>query len=185
MGNLQFLFKIAGNPVGVNDKIIRGMMLENEHHLNEQSVLRWHVEELTESKTLRKEVLNDTFTKYHIDGLPFEAALHHFTGCNPNEDPHDHPWGFTSHVLTGGYVEEYFHIEKSGWSVHTVSRNAGTVHHLPANWIHRIVMLQYSECWTLVLPYLKAKESGFYRFEDGGQILHRFWNETDFKPYKP
>ena len=118
------------------------------------------------------------FTKYHLEGLPVGAVLHHFTAAEPEADPHDHPWGFTSFVLSGGYVEEVF--LKNGTS-YLEEWGAGEIRHVKADHVHRIVRLVGGECWTLVLPGPVERVSGFYRWAADGTPMYRRWDEQEWR----
>lgn len=128
------------------------------------------------------EKMNDVFTKYHIKGLPFDAVIHHFSAKDKNEHIHDHPFGFTSHVLHGSYVERIYTLDSDNktWYVKEVHRRKGESHFVPANLIHEIIDLPEGECYTLITPQPWEKEVCFYRFENG-KIFRRKWNETEFK----
>jgi hypothetical protein len=122
----------------------------------------------------RHERMSEQFEKFHIVGLPFECAFHHFTGPDQG-DPHDHPWSFTSHILAGGYTEEVF---SPGGDRSLVYRHPGTAHYVSAKHIHRITNLPTGECWTMILPGLHERETRFWRFSDG--IQSRAWHEHDW-----
>jgi hypothetical protein len=137
------------------------------------------------NEPFRLEQMNDIFAKFHLEReggspLPFPAVFHRFSGAERG-DPHDHPWGFTTHILSGGYVEEIYTCEASGvWIRTTIARLPGTAHHVPATRIHRIVDLLTPECWTMILPGPWERESRFWRFPVEGGALSRAWHETDF-----
>jgi len=128
---------------------------------------------------IRQEVMGPHFAKYHIEGLPIPAVLHYITQAEPHADPHDHPWGFTSFVITGGYEEEIFYSD--GTSI-LESHWYGEKHRISARRIHRIVRLLDGECWTLVLPDPWERKPGFYRWDENGQPLYRPWDREDFQP---
>ncbi|MEG3086161.1 hypothetical protein [Sphingomonas sp. PB4P5] len=123
---------------------------------------------------LHHERMSEAFEKWHVYGLPIGAAFHHFTAPDLG-DPHDHPWGFTSHVLAGGYVEEVFTVTPTGWTSELHHRQPGTSHTVLATHIHRIVELPAGECWTLVTPGPAERETRFWRF--GERIESRAWHE--------
>lgn len=128
---------------------------------------------------LRRENMGAHFTKFHLGDLPVAAVLHRFTAAEPEADPHDHPWGFTSFVVCGGYVEEVFN--RYGTSVERVHLPGESLR-VEAGHVHRIVRLVDGECWTLVLPGPTERVSGFYRWTADGTPLHRPWNRPDFRP---
>lgn len=126
---------------------------------------------------VRTERMSPAFTKYHLsDG----RALHRFRMGEPHADPHDHPWGFETEIIDGGYVEEVFHVfPDGGWRSELVTRAPGTVHEVAATHIHRIVELSARECWTVVRAGPGERETRFWRF--GDQILSRAWHEREWR----
>lgn len=128
------------------------------------------------------EKMNDVFTKYHIKGLPFDAVIHHFSEKDKNEHIHDHPFGFTTHILKGSYIERVYTLDADNktWYVKEIHRREGESHFVPANLIHEIIDLPEGECYTIITPGPWEKEVFFYRFE-GNKVERRKWDETDFK----
>jgi hypothetical protein len=124
---------------------------------------------------LREEQMAHHFTKWHIGGLPCAAVIHQFNAVD-HGDPHDHPWGFTSFVIHGGYVEQVFQLDGSA---ELIAREPGQSFYISAKHIHRIVELPAGECTTIILPGPHEQTSGFYQFRDG-RTWHRFWNEAEF-----
>lgn len=130
--------------------------------------------------TLNHERMSGAFEKWHLDGVPTPAALHHFTAPDLG-DPHDHPFAFTSFVLSGGYVEEVFTNDGSGsWTSEFITREPGTSHQVDAEHIHRIVSLPTGDCWTMIVAGPHERETRFWRFNDG-PVLSRAWHETEFR----
>lgn len=126
---------------------------------------------------VRHERMGDHFEKFHLGGLPFPAVLHCFSAPD-HGPPHNHPFRFRSHILSGGYVEEVF--DRTGYSV-TKERKVGDSFIIEAEHIHRIIALPRVECWTLMLPLgPKVQEPGFYDFRPDG-AYHRFWHEAEFR----
>lgn len=132
------------------------------------------------------EQMSAEFTKHHLnpDGAapwPFRPVLHHFTAPDKG-GPHDHPWGFTSFVLHGSYVEKVYTPQPDGtWTTEMIHRRAGTAHTVVATHIHELVYLPDGECWTMVLAQPWERESRFWRFDENG-IASRAWNEAEFTP---
>jgi hypothetical protein len=119
----------------------------------------------------RVERMSRAFVKYHLDD---GQILHRFTREEPHADPHDHPFAFTTMILTGGYVEEVFHPEPGGrWRAELVHRRPGTMHRIPAAHIHRIVGLPGRECWTLTRYHAWERHTHFWRF--GEEVHRRHW----------
>ncbi len=135
---------------------------------------------------IKKEKMSNEFTKFHIrideKGEPlFNTVLHRFTNTDKG-GPHDHPWGFTTHILKGGYVEKVYTIHEDGkWTSELIHRKPGTSHKVAANCIHEIVELPEGECWTLIMPGAPERQSGFWRFE-GDFIGFRLWNRRKYRP---
>lgn len=126
------------------------------------------------------EKMSEEFTKYHLQGLPFGAVIHRFTAVDKGS-PHDHPFAFTSFILSGGYVEKVFSVRDDGtWTTELVSRLPGTVHTVEAAHIHQIVELPVGECYTLIIPQEKVREPRFWKFDEAG-CESRAWFEGDFK----
>ena len=126
-----------------------------------------------------EEKMGKHFVKHHLEGLPFNAVIHHFSCLDNNI--HDHPFGFTSHILSGGYVEKVFHVGAEGnWRTELITRLPGTVHRIKADHIHQIVELLAGECYTLIIPEPKIRESRFWKFDESGSES-RAWFEGDYQ----
>jgi len=125
---------------------------------------------------LYNEHMSDVFDKYHLDGAPFAAVLHRFSDID-HGDPHDHPWGFRSIILHGGYVERVFN--RLNGTSRLIPREVGDSFEIPAKHIHRIEELPNGECWTLVLPRETERVSRFWQFRDSG-IYSRAWHEKEW-----
>ena len=122
---------------------------------------------------VRIERMSRAFTKYHLDD---GRALHRFRLAEPQADPHDHPWGFETAIVDGGYVEQVFQVAPDGsWRSDLVPRRPGTVHQVWAAHIHRIVDLPTGECWTVVRAGPNERETRFWRF--GDDVRSRAWHE--------
>lgn len=129
--------------------------------------------------TIVEERMSDAFLKSHLKGLPFDAVLHHFTSIS--DEIHDHPFGFTSHILFGGYVERVYTFDAHGvWWSQLIHRKQGTVHSVEATHIHQIVDLPIGECYTLIIPQEKVRETRFWKFDENGS-KSRAWYEGDFE----
>jgi len=135
----------------------------------------------TPAGSVRIEKMNDTFTKYHLGN---NRVLHHFTAAN-DEHFHDHPWSFRTSILAGGYVEVIGEPREDGtMTLTTIERLAGTTHEVKASTIHKLTRLITSDCWTLIEPGPKERESGFYKVDSRG-IWHRFWHEQHWRRFVP
>lgn len=109
------------------------------------------------SDTLHTSDGNAYMERYYLGGqhVPVHdrtaVRLHHFLGSDPGRDLHDHPWDFTTVLLTGGYVEHTEH----GRTI----RNVGDVVHHRAEDLHRVELLEPT--WTLFLHGPARRRWGF------------------------
>lgn len=89
--------------------------------------------------------------------------LHRFQRSDYDE-MHDHPWPFTSIILAGGYWEE---TPARGWVNGLGPRQKrwygpGRILTRPANWVHRVVIPDGQEAWTLIVRGKKQRGWGFW-----------------------
>lgn len=84
--------------------------------------------------------------------FPFNIFLHKFLKGDP-DDLHDHPWGYATLILKGGYWE----TTPAGrfW------RGPGHFRICPANSYHRIELEPGVTAWTLFMPGPQKREWGF------------------------
>jgi len=131
------------------------------------------------------EKLSRVFKKYHIKGLPFSASFNEFSAPDTG-DPHDHPFDFMTHILSGGYTERIYSIDDLGKvEVKDVERMPGTSHLVKATAIHQIIHLPEGHCITLMVPQSgHIRATCFYRFVDG-KAYRRLWNKRKFLPVLP
>jgi len=128
-------------------------------------------------------LLNDHFAvidredhgRYHI----FSAA------DGPHADPHDHAeWGFWSEVKLGGYVEDVFDMDGTGWCGR-ITRKQGDRFRVEAGHIHRIVELLGDVCVTHVAPdvHTGAPHAWAYQFRPDGRyrrpVFGGEWERVD------
>ena len=125
---------------------------------------------------ITEEKMSDVFTKYHLKGFPFDAVIHKFTEPDTG-DAHCHPFGFTTHILKGSYVERVYDLDGMYYEY---KRKQGTSHFVEAATIHKIIDLPDGECWTIITPRAWEKEPCFWKFENG-VAYKRQWNETEFR----
>lgn len=129
------------------------------------------------ANVIREERMNDHFLKLHLDN---GKVRHLFTAADgPDADPHDHPWGFTSTIQRGGYVEEVFDLNNPSARPHVFERREGDTFRNGAGTIHRIVRLLSDECETEIEPGPAERTPGFYQFRDG-EVWHRLWHDPEF-----
>lgn len=79
--------------------------------------------------------------------------LHHILTDDPEPDPHDHPWDFTSVILTGGYRD----ISPTG----SVEHRAPSVIARVAETPHRLELLD-GPTWTLVATGPVRRRWGYH-----------------------
>lgn len=102
-----------------------------------------------------------------IETPRFGLYLHHITGMDPQPIPHDHPWNFTSIVLSGGYAEEVYHPRGAlltGVRCERKTQYWGrwSNHKMYAyGWAHRIIGYK-PNTWTLIIRGPREKEWGFW-----------------------
>ncbi|GAB3949506.1 hypothetical protein GCM10028805_25850 [Spirosoma harenae] len=132
---------------------------------------------LTPGTVVSVERMNRTFIKYHLDD---HRVLHQFTAAH-DLHYHDHPFGFKSTILAGGYREEIGVVQANGtMAVTIVDRLPGTAHSVKAGTIHRLVGLLAGDCWTIIEPGPKEKDSGFYKVNEKG-VWHRYWYQRKWR----
>lgn len=132
--------------------------------------------------TIKPEKLSRAFKKHHILGLPFEASFNEFSAPDTG-DPHDHPFDFITHILSGGYTERVYLINEHGEvTTEDVERKPGTSHYVRATDIHQIIHLHAGHCVTLMMPQFgHVRATCFYRFIEG-RAYRRLWNKRKFVP---
>jgi len=130
--------------------------------------------------SIKAEKLSGVFKKHHIHGLPFAASFNEFSAPDAG-DPHDHPFDFITHILSGGYTERSYSINEFGEvAIKDIERQPGTSHYVKATDIHQIIDLPTGHCVTLMIPKSgHVKPTYFYRFIDG-KAYRRLWNKRKF-----
>ena len=107
--------------------------------------------------------------------FPFNIFLHKFLKSDP-DNLHDHPWGYTTFVIWGGYWEYTENAEGKRvkkWC------GVGYFANRPALWKHRLELdPAHPTCWTLFIPHKRTREWGFYKPAEGG-IEKEEWVHAD------
>ncbi len=86
--------------------------------------------------------------------FPFNIFLHKFLKSD-TEDLHDHPWGFTTIILWGGYWEYVPNLPKTWYGPGSI------IIHKPTDF-HRIELdPEKPDVWTLFIPGKRCREWGF------------------------
>lgn len=105
-------------------------------------------------------------SRYTLSTLPTggHVYLHHFHRSDIDRDLHNHPWGGTSLILTGGYDEERRDLD--GPSVNRRRFRPGCVNVLKPDTFHRVDLLT-SDCWTLFVASERVQSWGFWDRDTG------------------
>jgi hypothetical protein len=106
---------------------------------------------------------------------PFNAFLHEIKGSDERTF-HDHPWAYTTVILTGGYWE---HTPVFDWKGEIVGEERkwygpGSVLRREPNHYHFLEMGDNGSTWTLFMRGKRVQEWGFLPF-GGGEKIH--WEE--------
>lgn len=94
-----------------------------------------------------------------MEGTGSAVFLHQFHRGDWDDALHDHPWGFTSVILSGGYWE--WTADKDG-VLRRRWYGPGRVLTRPARWRHRVELLPGRHCWSLVFRGPKEKSWSFF-----------------------
>jgi hypothetical protein len=94
--------------------------------------------------------------------FPFNVFLHHFLRSDP-DDVHDHPWGYFTIILKGGYWEWTPIFDAQGKQIAETCawRMPGHFRFSPAHSFHRIELDPEVDCWTLFCPGPQKRDWGF------------------------
>ena len=111
-------------------------------------------------------------TRYYLlfrhipNWMPFNAFIERYTDSDSG-DLHDHPWGYFTFVLSGGYWE-HIYVDDDRNRIIRVWRGAGysTVAHATHE---KCISLssRKGQCWTLTISFRRDREWGFYRKTSG------------------
>ena len=96
--------------------------------------------------------------------FPFNIFIHHILKSD-NDELHDHPWGYFTLILSGGYYEHLKLTEAGSEEEKIVKlwRGPGFYQSVSSSWIHRLELDKTKgETWTLFIPFKKEKNWGFY-----------------------
>lgn len=96
--------------------------------------------------------------------FPFNVFIHHILKSD-NDELHDHPWGYFTFILSGGYYE-HLKLKLAGSEEEKIVklwRGPGFYQSVSSSWIHRLELDKTKgETWTLFIPFKKEKDWGFY-----------------------
>tara|TARA_B100000212_G_C27184180_1_gene451665 strand:- start:24 stop:725 length:702 start_codon:yes stop_codon:yes gene_type:complete len=116
--------------------------------------------------------------------FPFNIFIHHILKSD-NDELHDHPWGYFTFILSGGYYE-HLKLTEAGSDeekIVKVWRGPGFYQSVSSSWVHRLELDKTKgETWTLFIPFKKEKDWGFYTkdgFVDNETYLSRKKNKKE------
>ncbi len=112
--------------------------------------------------------------------FPFNIFLHKFIKGDDELDLHNHPWGYMTIILSGGYWEYQFadklklintNCDNKLYSYQKIIkkwRKPGTILFYNHNNTHRVELAENTEtCWTLFIPFkTSTKGWGFFKYKD-------------------
>lgn len=124
--------------------------LANTHGRRWSIFSRWDIPDLFEPE-------HTYLTRFRIIDLPwFGLYLHIIRRCDMGRDLHDHPWGFVTLILSGGYTERWapdgmYAVRAARDLVPTDQRHwrRGSVHRIRYGEFHSISHLD-RQVWSLV-----------------------------------
>ncbi len=88
----------------------------------------------------------------------FGVFLHHILRSDRDRATHDHPWGFVSVILSGGYTE-HSQVRRPHGATFTKHYRAGSIVRHKATDLHRLELDR--PAWTLVFIGARCREWGF------------------------
>lgn len=117
----------------------------------------------------------------------FNVFLHQILQSD-EDDMHDHPWGYFTCILSGGYWETVGEIDtdteddKIKSYTRTRSwRKPGFMQRVEDKHIHRLELKKDEHtngeipCWTLFIPFVRTRNWGFYVNGDDGLV----WEDSE------
>ena len=96
--------------------------------------------------------------KNRSGSIPFNVFIHKFVKGD-DDHLHDHPWGYFTFILSGGYNET---VRRDSGQEYTHWRGPGFYQTVPPKHTHKIALdPKASTCWTLFVPFRRSREWGF------------------------
>lgn len=92
----------------------------------------------------------------------FSIFVHRMQVPDPGTDLHDHPWGFASLVLRGGYTEVLADSRRADDEQVTRHRPRWSLARVRLDQAHTVVTLDRSPTWTLIVTGRTPRRWGFY-----------------------
>lgn len=119
--------------------------------------------------------------------------LHNILREDNDRDPHDHPWPFETHILSGCYIEHvWFPRVDLGDAVYAPEEQLylvegrhwarfcgqGSHHMVPAVHTHKIEIVK--ECWTLFATGPQQREWGFWKLHPTDPSQDQWIQHNDY-----
>lgn len=103
---------------------------------------------------------------YDSKWLGGRAMFVHQFHRSDRDEMHNHPWGFTSLIVGGGYWEKTPDYE-NGWKngdgpTKLTWYGPGRILSRPANWIHSVILPPGGEAVTIIFRGVKKQTWGFF-----------------------
>jgi len=100
------------------------------------------------------------FRRYRLLKTPwFAIYIHNILQSDMDFDPHNHPWHFTSLILSGSYEEKYI-TAPDFEEVKTKTVYPGTINAHKADTAHKLT-LKTNEVWSFVVAVGKWRTWGY------------------------
>lgn len=104
----------------------------------------------------------------------FGIYLHKLCRSDYDRALHDHPWGFWSFILWGGYTEVYDAAADGTDPIYDEQwRGWLSIAYRPATWRHRVIIRDGRPAWTLLLVEPRSRRWGFW--VPGPRITNATW----------
>jgi len=104
--------------------------------------------------------------------FPFNVFIHRFIKGD-DDHIHDHPWGYFTYILSGGYNETIC----QGDAQTTHWRAPGFYQKVPSKHKHKVSLDPAAPtCWTLFVPFRRSRDWGFYKKDEAGKSV---WIEAN------
>lgn len=118
-------------------------------------------------------------TRWRIVQTPwFGLMLHRMDGPDSRNTLHDHPWGFLSLILKGGYIER--RLNPLTMSDVRERHRIRWVNRVRASDAHAIVELLRVPTWTLLVTGPRKRTWGYWeRAYDGNSDSRWIWSRFD------
>jgi hypothetical protein len=109
---------------------------------------------------------NPYLTRWYLFRRPaFAIFLHRFHRSDEDRALHDHPWSFITVILWRGYLEHTPEGTSRKWP--------GMICYRPAEWRHRVELINGKQSFTLVFRFRERRVWGFW--EKTGFVKWNHW----------